>query len=918
MTSPAVVHLVPHTHWDREWYQPFQTFRLRLVELIDGVLDEMEADAQFAFTLDGQLATVDDYLEIRPESEERIRRHIAAGRLAVGPWQILMDEFLVSGETIVRNLERGCRRAEQLGGAMPAGYLPDMFGHIAQMPQILRRAGIQQAVVWRGVPAAIRHHAFGWSAPDGSTVRAEYLAGSYGNAASLLVIPDRLPAKLDIFRESMRPYFGDDPLLAMYGADHSAPLPGLVALIQRMNDAQDRYQIRIDTLADYLRETDGTGDKLPHWNGELRSSARANVLMGVTSARIEIKAACARAERLLERYAEPLQALYGESWPERYLDLAWDRVVANSAHDSICGCSVDPVAAQVEVRYAEAEQIANGLVERALRRIAESVPAGSSAIVNPSPHPRSDVVELNLAIPASWDDVALELPDGSVVATQEVGREPALLFRGEYRGSDLPREAFRRMHGREMFGRWVNGFRIDSSGGRHRLTFEVDAEAHPEFLDMDEIRRELDVATQAAPDDMWQLRIAARPRRTLVASVPAPALGWTAVRAVAGDGAVTDPVRVTPTTMHNGLVTVAVGDDGTLSLSGGGTTLTGVGRLVDRGDYGDSYNYAPPADDTLVDRPEDVRVDVLAEGPVRGRLIVTRGYRWPLAMRADGSGRSAETARVKVGMLLELRAGEPFVRVRLTFDNPSTDHRLRFHLPLPAGASGSAAEGQFAVVERGLVAEGGHGEVPLPTFPARGFVDAGGVAALLDHVTEYEVVEGRELALTVLRSIGLISRNVNPYRAEPAGPESAIPGAQGRGPRTVSFAVYPHSGSWSDAGVLHQMERYQHPFRAVVGTGRAKLAARETRGIELLGEGVVLSSLCRTGEWIAIRLVCECPDRRAATLRGDFDDAREVDILGRRGAPLVVDGGELRVDLAPWEIRTLLLRPHAPDRSGPI
>ncbi|HET7677816.1 MAG TPA: hypothetical protein VFK38_08165, partial [Candidatus Limnocylindrales bacterium] len=171
----TTLHLVPHTHWDREWYEPFQSFRLRLVELIDQLLMQMAADPRFTFTLDGQMATVDDYLEVRPEAEPTLRRLIAEGRLAVGPWQILMDEWLVSGETIVRNLELGWRRAEALGRPMRVGYLPDMFGHIAQMPQILRRAGIEDAVVWRGVPAAIERNAFTWRAPDGSEVRAEYL-----------------------------------------------------------------------------------------------------------------------------------------------------------------------------------------------------------------------------------------------------------------------------------------------------------------------------------------------------------------------------------------------------------------------------------------------------------------------------------------------------------------------------------------------------------------------------------------------------------------------------------------------------------------------------------------------------------------------------------------------------------------------
>jgi len=171
--APAVIHLVPHTHWDREWYEPFQVFRMRLVELIDELLDSMEADDRLAFTLDGQVATVDDYLEVRPEGRPRIERLIAEGRLAIGPWQILMDEFLVSGETMIRNLEIGWHAAETLGAAMPVGYLPDMFGHVAQMPQILRRAGIRHAVVWRGVPAAIDRHAFTWRAPDGSSVRTE-------------------------------------------------------------------------------------------------------------------------------------------------------------------------------------------------------------------------------------------------------------------------------------------------------------------------------------------------------------------------------------------------------------------------------------------------------------------------------------------------------------------------------------------------------------------------------------------------------------------------------------------------------------------------------------------------------------------------------------------------------------------------
>src|SRR6185312_10099975 len=122
-----------HTHWDREWYEPFQRFRMRLVELVDHVLELAESDPTFAFTFDGQMAAIDDYLEIRPEAADRVRELVGRGQLAIGPWLILSDEFLCSGESLVRNLELGWRRAEHLGGVMAVGYLPDQFGHVAQM-----------------------------------------------------------------------------------------------------------------------------------------------------------------------------------------------------------------------------------------------------------------------------------------------------------------------------------------------------------------------------------------------------------------------------------------------------------------------------------------------------------------------------------------------------------------------------------------------------------------------------------------------------------------------------------------------------------------------------------------------------------------------------------------------------------------
>jgi mannosylglycerate hydrolase len=791
---------------------------MSLVEVVDEVLDRLEAEPRLRFTLDGQLATVDDYLEIRPEAEVRIRRLVGEGRLAIGPWQTLMDEFLVDGETILRNLESGLARGAELGSAMRVGYLPDMFGHVAQMPQILRSAGIETAVVWRGVPAAVGFHRFVWEGPDGSSVVAEYLPAGYDNAAYLFDVPG--PPPLDVFEERFRAWFGDDDILGMVGTDH-------MPLVRDFSERLPAAGVVTGTLADYLRGA--SADGLPRWQGELRSAARANLLPGVVSARIDLKAACARAERWLERYAEPLQVLYGESWPDRFLDQAWTRMFQNSAHDSICGCSADEVSAQVLVRYAEAEQIGRELTQRALAQIAADAPRHSFAIVNPSPRARTDLVELEVVVPEDWEAVALELPEGSTVPTQEVRRQDPLLWETTLAGAEVPIVIARRLHGRELFGRYVNGYRIEDG----RAVLEVGDEPDPDWLDVEQLVREVSFATA---EGQWNLRVVARPKRTVVAAVPVPALGWTTVRPRHVPGS-------DPKTRFEATVPLE--------------TLT---RIVRGKDVGDSYNFAPPVDDVLVEEPTGQRLETLDDGPLRRVSVLHRRYVW-------------DDKPVDIQTRFEQRAGEPFVRIRIEFDNPCEDQRVRVHVPLREPADRSFAEGQFAVVERGLEVEGGYGEVAVPTYPASSFVAAGGVSLLLDHVTEYEVV-GEELALTVLRSTGFISRNQNPWREDPAGPELPIPAAQLRGPHSFSFAWYP-----STDAIHEQAEQYRHPFLTVHGKSDAR-DLRSHTGPELDGDSsVVLTSLLPDHA----RLVNESAETQTVRFSGET------------------------IALRPWEIRAIQL-----------
>ncbi|MEU5790435.1 hypothetical protein ABZ754_22265 [Micromonospora purpureochromogenes] len=927
MTRPTDIIVVPHTHWDREWYEPFQRFRLRLVALLDDVFDRMERDERQRFTLDGQLAAVDDYLEVRPERREQVVALVRAGRLAVGPWQILLDEFLCSGENIVRNLERGLTRSAELGGAMPVGYLPDMFGHIAQMPQLLAGAGLAHACVFRGVPDRVRTHAFAWQAPDGTTVRTEYLPGGYGNAAGLMddaALVTRRATDLADRLGGWRPEGATGPTLAMYGTDHAAPAPDAPDLLAAAD--VDGIRFRLGTLAEYFAAQPSAVDGLPTVRGELRSHARANILPGVISVRAHLKQAMGRAERRVERYAEPLAALWHDRSVQRFLDMAWTRLIDASCHDSVTGCGCDETAEQVAARLAEADQLGRAVCDLVGARLAAAVPRDGYLVFNPGPTARTALVRLDVEAP-DGAAVGLAGADGTTVAAQVLDRARTLLADDLVPAVDLP-GVLTRVHGRELYGQEVTRWSVSPADAT--LTFEVARHGDPAF-DVEDVRLAL---ADAGRPDHWRVRIVAAPRLTVAALVDVPALGHAAVRPVplpagaapgpdavtplpAGAAPVPGPVTVADRSLDNGLLRVDVAEDGTLRLSTpDGVTVDGVGRIVDGGDVGDSYNYAPPAADELVDKPRAVRTVVRHAGPLVAVVEVVREYRWPVAADVDAGSRAVDREAVTVTTRVELRSGERFARLRLEFDNRCDDHRVRLHLPLPSPARASYAEGQFAVVERGLTAEGGGGEVPLPTFPASGFVAAGGadgaLAVLLTQPTEYQLTDsGRELAVTVLRSIGMLSRNRHALRDEPAGPQLPTPSAQCRGERTVELAVLPFRGEWHGAGVTEAAEAYRHEPLAFAGTAQPSVALpAPATGLSVTGPGVALTSVRDRQGRVEVRVVAETPTDTEAVI-GAGRGVRGVwraDLLGRPGERLSVDDdGLVRLPLRAWEIATVQL-----------
>ncbi len=420
------VRLVAHTHWDREWYLPFEEFRDKLVPTLDLVLELVdEVKGWTHFHLDGQTAMVDDYLDVRPEREADIRQHIASGALSIGPWVSLVDEFLVSGESIVRNLEDGVARSRELGGEPTVAYLPDQFGHIGQMPQILTLSGFDDAIVWRGVPSTVTASRFAWISPDGSSVKTFYLACSYGQgreiASSEAAFVERIETEVARLDGFLKP---KEPALLPIGDDHELPWRDLPRAISEARSSG--MAIELTSYADHLP---GLEPPTLSIHGELRSAARANLLPNTYSARPHQKVERAQAENLLERYAEPLAALVpGVEWPAEDLADAWYLLHLNGAHDSVCGCSTDEVAEAVDGRTAEVTDIASQIVSLALGRLAGSVRKTGVLIFNPSPFERFGVPSLGWRVMEEFEpnpvQLAPELLNGSAVyALDEVAIE---------------------------------------------------------------------------------------------------------------------------------------------------------------------------------------------------------------------------------------------------------------------------------------------------------------------------------------------------------------------------------------------------------------------------------------------------------------------------------------------------------------
>jgi alpha-mannosidase len=485
LSENKVVHVISHSHWDREWYLPFEKHRLKLVVLIDTLLELFESDPGFrSFHLDGQTIVLDDYLQIRPERRERLVQLVQEDKLHVGPWYILQDEFLTSSEANVRNLLVGLSEANKFGKVSRIGYFPDSFGNIGQAPQLLRQAGMDCAIFGRGVKATGFNNSVDegsgdfespysemhWESPDGSSVLGVLFANWYHNG---MEIPVDAQWARDYWTNRLakaKRYASTPHLLFMNGCDHQPVQRDLTEALGTAKQLFPEVTFVHSNFNDYLRSLKETlPEHLAVVRGELRSQRTDgwSTLVNTASSRIYIKQANQLGQALLEKVAEPLAvfaATLDVSYPHHLFTYAWKTLMQNHPHDSICGCSVDEVHREMMTRFEKSRQVAEALIDDSLKAITEHIDTSCFAslleeavpfvVFNTTGWQRSGTVTVELKvssrsvdgvnISAVFDDMQQE-PIAGEALMDHTGKRIPFEFEdlGIHFSYDLPDHAFR-------------------------------------------------------------------------------------------------------------------------------------------------------------------------------------------------------------------------------------------------------------------------------------------------------------------------------------------------------------------------------------------------------------------------------------------------------------------------------------------
>jgi len=831
------------THWDREWYRTFQEFRLRLVQVVDRVIEQLEQNKLDCFYFDGQTIALEDYLEIKPEQKDRILKLIKDKKLFIGPWYVLADEFLVSGESLARNLLIGINQSREFGCNEFVGYLPDAFGHSSEIPRLLSSADIDYAVVWRG--AGENRSEFIWSSPDGSQVLATYLTEGYFQDYFNQSVPvEKKAENIEKFLDKLKKYSLSNVILLPAGGDHLAPVENFDSLISQINNYIKDYTLCPGSLFEYKKLIENKNLDFALVHGELRDNSRNFILPGTLSTRLYLKQANAVSAWKLSKLAEPLYSMFYNiglvKGFENELNYAWNLLIKNHPHDSICGCSIDQVHDEMMTRFNQVNQISDWLVKKCLVNLAEKVKTGDLIVCNLSDYAYSGVVKVK---------TSEELPKNIM---------------SQYSGS-------------------INEFPQEILYDIERAPVQEDIKKYNEYL-------------------VWVENIAPY-----------------SIRIIDNNYKYTEHPTIVETEsrfIKNSIIRLEVNDDGSLKLtdSDTGKAYDNLHMFYDLADDGDTYNFSPVKDD-VPQKAKFLKTEVIENGKLRGILRLTYEINIPESLDKVKKVRSDKILTHNITVDISVYADSRRVEFNASWENLSRDHILQLRFKFPEKISKTFSENSFGIIERNFDPDydgfagfpaGKDIELKSNTAPMQRFVFVNGLGIITEGLTEYGV-EGHDLYITLLRSVGKLSGGALGTRGTPAGPPLDVPGAQCIGRQNVRYAIC----------AVHKpeelfMEADRFYGSVLTGTGIAPDNSAETaivknllnlNNTDIYTYAIKLPQN-KAQKGIILRLMNLSGKKQTVKINSgiDFKEIKEVNLLEE-----IISTGLDQIEFNPYELKSILL-----------
>jgi len=876
------LHVVSHTHWDREWYLTHQEFRYRLIFLIDKLIDILDNNPEYKFfMLDGQTVMLEDYLEIKPYNRRKLEEFVRSGRIQIGPWYVLPDMFLISGESIIRNIKLGIDISKSFGSYMNIGYMPDQFGHISKMPQLLKGFGVDAAVIWRGIgggPDEVMSEFF-WESTDGSRILTIRLSNTdgYFNAKNLSLNIDLAVSTIRKAVDKIKDYATTSNILLMNGVDHQLPQGHLPEIVRAYNQQYTEDTLIHSTLESFVNSVKSEQPSLKIISGELRDSEKSEIFAGTLSSRLYLRQSNEARQVELEFYAEPLCAIswaLGNTYPNDFLNYCWKQYIKNHPHDSICGCSIDAVHREMMSRYEIMSQLFNDLIYTGLIGISKKIcqipqDTGSRALLiyNPLPWSRSDII-----------NTVIEFPIEDNVKDFKIIKDISIPYKVE------------KVEVLKLFD--------------HVKSFEENV----------------------AFKEVIQYHVTLGPVNLVPMGITN--LSLDPVETNLEESNMDNEVKVYPfgNIMENSNLKIEFNPDGSFNLTdkSSGMVYRNMNQFEDGGDRGDMYIYCRPENDILIfslGKPAEITLEAECNGFIRYKVVQTMSI--PESIGTERDKRSDEYVDMQITSHITLGKDSKRVDIVTEFENIARDHVLRVLFPSGIHAEYTEAESAFDVVKREirLPEVKDWCEDPSPAKPQQNFVDINngkfGLMVANKGLTEYEAMEDGVIALTLVRAVEWGSRGdlhncrkmKNPD-GTPALPFMKEPEAQCPGRHVCYYSVIPHSGDWLSSGVWR--EAYNHKVRSFSIMPPSNNLGADTSFIMIDNPNIMISAVKKSdvGNALIIRLYNLSSNPERCNLKTVFNvkGASYTNLIEERQGDISVNSdGAVQLELQKKEIKTVAL-----------